>query len=290
MAGPEDTADTGVTTELSLDEVRSATLELPQPTSDQMPGLEPERRVDDWGRSERLASLADHTLYAFLYHYWFRVESEGVENVPARGGALLVANRAGHLPADGAMVAKAVREEHSSPRAVHLATRAHYGDLPAVGMALTKLGVVSAHPANIHRLLFDEGQLVLVFPEGTRGVRKPLRSRYRLRRFDGLDYVQYAMRAQVPVVPVAVLGAEEALPSLGSIVPFGPLRRLPLSTGMPLPAKFRVRFLEPVRTDDLGESPWTDRGLVHELGEGIRGLIQDNLLEMVAGRRSVWLG
>ena len=116
------------------------------------------------------------------------------------------------------------------------------------------------------------------------------RSRYRLRRFDGLDFVECAMRARVPIVPVAVLGAEEATPVLGALHPTRLLPRLPLTTGVPLPAKFRLRFLEPVRTDDLGEQPWRDRALVSQLGEDVRALIQENVFELVAGRRSVWLG
>jgi 1-acyl-sn-glycerol-3-phosphate acyltransferase len=291
MAEADDSAqETGTTVELALSDLHAELAATADPYRDQMPGLEPDRNVSDWGRSERVAALADGTLYGFLYHYWFRVEADGVENVPAAGGALLVANRAGRLPADGAMIAKAVREEHRIPRPVHLATAQHFQGFPGLGMAVTKLGGVSAHPANIHRLLFDERQLVLVFPEGQRGVRKPLRARYRLRRFDGLGFVESAMRARVPIVPVAVLGSEEAIPTFGSVRPIPRLPRLPLTTGVPLPAKFRVRFLEPVRTDDLGEAPWRDRGLVAQLGEDIRALIQDNLFELVAGRRSVWLG
>jgi 1-acyl-sn-glycerol-3-phosphate acyltransferase len=101
------------------------------------------------------------------------------------------------------------------------------------------------------------------------------------------------MRARVPIVPIAVLGAEEAQPVLAKLGVFGRLARLPylpLTPVVPLPAKFRVRFLEPVSTDDLGDSPWEDERLVGTLGEDIRALIQENLLELVAERRSVWLG
>lgn len=293
---PDDSADdprTGVTTELARVETTPGALaDRDDGFRAQLPGLEPEREVSDWGRSERLGSLADATLLRFLYHYWFRVEAEGFQNLPATGGALLVANRAGQLPVDGAMIAKAIRDEHRIARPLHVASARVYSDLPILGMLVTKLGGVLAHPANLHRLLFDEGQLVLAFPEGVEGARKPLRWRYRLRSFDALAFVEVAMRARVPIVPVAVLGGEEATPRLGSLRPLG--RRLspalPLTSGLPLPAKFRIRFLEPVRTDDLGDAPWRERDLVSGLGEDIRALIQENLFEMVAGRRSVWFG
>src|SRR5947209_4209426 len=178
---------TGVTVELSAAEIRGET-QLPEPAAgygDQLPGIEPERRVTDWGRSERVEGLVDRTLYDFLYRYWFRVEVEHVENVPAGGGALLVANHSGAVPSDGAMIAKALREEHPRSRPVHISTERHFTHLPGVGMVVTKLGGVLAHPANLQRLLHDEQQLVLLFPEGQPGARKPLKERYRLRSFHG---------------------------------------------------------------------------------------------------------
>jgi 1-acyl-sn-glycerol-3-phosphate acyltransferase len=253
-----------------------------------LPGVEPDRTVTDWGRSERLTALADATVLGFLYHYWFRVEVDGIEHVPADGGALLVANRAGRLPADAAMIARAVREQHRPGRSVQLASSRSFAQIPGLGMALTKLGVVFGHPANLHRLLFDEGELVLAFPEVEPAADKPLPWRYRLRRFDAVPFLAAALRAGVPIVPVAVVGAEEAMPSFGSLAAPGGRLRLPLTVPLPLPAKFRLRFLAPVGVSDPAEAG--DRALAAQLGEEIRGRLQDTLLEMVAERRSVWLG
>jgi 1-acyl-sn-glycerol-3-phosphate acyltransferase len=294
VADPDETDfDTGATREFALSDLGTR---LPASLRDDLrthlPGLEPERHLTDWGRSERVEGIVDRTVYGFLYHYWFRVEVEGIGNVPADGGALLVANHAGAMPSDSAMVLKAVREEHPSRRSVHLATDLGFKSIPGVGMLATKLGAVQAHPANLHRLLFDERELVLSFPEGHLGAGKPLRERYRLRRFDPA-FVATALRARVPIVPVAVMGAEESVPVVGRVNPlarFTRLPALPLTTGLPLPAKFRIRFLEPVAPEGYGEEPWRDRALVESLGHEIRALIQENLLELVAGRRSVWLG
>jgi 1-acyl-sn-glycerol-3-phosphate acyltransferase len=252
-----------------------------------LPGLEPDRSVTDWGRSERIETLVDRTLYDFLYHYWFRVEVEGIENVPAEGGALLVANHAGAVPPDAAMIAKAIREEHPRPRAVTFLTEQKLADLPGVGMLVTKIGGVPDHPANLHRLLFDEDQLVLVFPEGRPGATKPVSQRYRLRRFEHQPFVDAAVAAGVPIVPLAVMGAEEAVPVLAQVSFLRRLTRLPrlrLAPPIPLPAKFAIRFLEPVHPEP------GDEACAHALAEDIRALIQENLLEMVSGRRSAWLG
>lgn len=290
MADADDEQETGATVELARVDRAGELSDQAEAFRRQLPGLETEREVTDWGRSERIASLADATVLRFLYRYWFRVEADGLQNIPEQTGALLVANRAGQLPADGFMIAKAVRDDRRLRRPVHLATQQTFNGLPGLGMALTKLGGVGDHPANLHRLLFDERQLVLVFPEGPRAARKPLRWRYRLRRFDSLEFVQSAMRARVPIVPVVVLGGEEAMPRFGSLAPLPRLPRLPITTALPLPAKFRLRFLQPVPTDDLGEAPWRDHALVGQLGDDIRSLMQENLLELVAQRRSVWLG
>ena len=132
-------------------------------------------------------------------------------------------------------------------------------------MLIPKIGCVPAHPANVHRLLFDEEQLVLVFPEGRKGTEKLYKDRYRLRRFGRGGFVEAAMRAQVPIVPVCVVGAEEAAPVFAQ---FGLLQRLtgllyfPITPTFPhlgplgmlgyLPAKFKIRFLEPIRFDERG--------------------------------------
>src|SRR5690349_1821227 len=96
--------------------------ELEAPADDMralLPAIEPDRQVTDWGRSEWVEGIFDKTIYEFLYHYWFRVEVEGIENVPSVGGALLVSNHGGAVPPDAAMIAKAITEEHARPRRVH---------------------------------------------------------------------------------------------------------------------------------------------------------------------------
>jgi 1-acyl-sn-glycerol-3-phosphate acyltransferase len=267
-----------------------------------LPAIEPERTVSDWGRSERIEGLVDATLVSFLYHYWFRCEVEGIENVPSTGGALLVSNHAGALPPDASMIAKAIQEEHPRPRKLHLTVEHFFKGYPFFSMFVQKIGGVPAHPANVHRLLHDEQQLVLVFPEGAKATEKLYKDRYRLRRFGRGGFVEAAMRAGVPIVPVAVVGAEEAMPTFAHV---NLLKRLtgliyfPITPLFPhlgpfgaayLPAKFKLRFLEPVRTDRMGETPWEDKGLVQEVAGDIRARIQDELIDMLGRRRSIWFG
>ena len=280
---------------------------LPAPTASDpkslLPAIEPDRQVTDWGRSERVEGLFDATLYEFLYHYWFRVEVEGIENVPSVGGALLVSNHAGALPPDAPMIAKAIKEEHSRPRPLHLTVEHFFKGYPGLAMLVNKLGGVPAHPANVHRLLCDEEQLVLVFPEGRKGTEKLYKDRYRLRRFGRGGFVEAAMRGRAPIVPIAVVGAEESMPAFAQLKPLQRLTGLiyfPITPTWPhlgllgmvgyLPAKFKIRFLPPVQTDDLGEEPWEDKALVQTIAHDVRATIQEELLDMVGKRRSVWFG
>ena len=266
-----------------------------------LPGVEPDRQVTDWGRSERIEGLYDRTIVEFLYRYWFRAEVEGIENVPSTGGALLVSNHGGALPPDAAMISKAIKEEHAHPRPVNITVEHFFKGYPGFSMLVSKIGCVPAHPANVHRLLYDEEQLVLVFPEGRKATEKLYKDRYRLRRFGRGGFVEAAMRAQAPIVPVCVVGAEESAPVFAQV---GLMQRLtgllyfPITPTFPhfgllgmlgyLPAKFRLRFLEPIYCDEEGMHE--DKALVQTVAHEVRARIQENLFDMLATRKSVWFG
>src|SRR3954447_4587161 len=287
---------------------------LPQPRPEQETALDPRalrdllpspdesRALDDWGRSERVFQLVEPMLN-FYYRYWFRVEQQGIENIPSEGGALLVANHSGALPPDAPMIMQAIRNEHPQPRPLYMLGEHWFKGYPGVGMLANKIGLVAAHPANAQRLLADEGRLALVFPEGQKGSGKVLWQRYRLRRFGRGGFVKTALRAGVPIVPIAVVGAEEAMPIFAHIRPLQRLTGLiyfPVNhafpwaglaaAGMYLPAKFKIRFLEPVSLDDYGPEDADDLTLVQTIAERIRGQIQREVDQLVAGRTSVWFG
>ena len=216
--------------------------------------------VDAWGRSEHFRQLA-RRLGRFYYERWFRVEWEGLEKIPREGGALLIANHAGAVPPDAPMIMQGIETELGRP--VYGLADYWFRTLPVIGTLWSRAGGVPAHPDNAFRLLRDDGQLVLVFPEGNKGPSKPSRDRYQLRRFGRGGFVETAMRAGVPVVPIAVVGAEEAMPILFKVPALGKVLGLPylpvtanhlllgpvLGTVTYLPAKFRFRVLDPVTFD-----------------------------------------
>jgi 1-acyl-sn-glycerol-3-phosphate acyltransferase len=267
-----------------------------------VPAAEPGRQVDDWGRSQRVFDLVEPVL-DFYYRHWFRVETEGIENVPVDGGALIVSNHSGALPPDAPMIMQALRHEHPRSRELYMLGENWFKGYPGIGLLANKIGLVPAHPANAQRLLRDEGRLVLVFPEGQKGSRKLYWQRYRLRRFGRGGFVRTAIRAGVPVVPVAVIGAEEAMPIFAHVPLLQRLTGLiyfPVNHAFPhlglaaaamyLPAKFRIRFLEPVDLSAYGPEDADDVALVGRLSERIRLRIQEEIDDLLLARRSVWFG
>jgi 1-acyl-sn-glycerol-3-phosphate acyltransferase len=264
---------------------------------------EPEPRasdVDEWGRSEHMRALA-RRLYDPIYSRWFRAEWEGLEKIPTEGGALLVANHAAAVPSDAPVIMHGIEQELGRP--VYGLADNFFRQVPVIGTMWSRVGGVPAHPDNAYRLLREQAQLVLVFPEGVKGPAKLYSERYKLRRFGRGGFVEIAMRAGVPVIPVAVMGAEESMPTLTRIpnlarmlgTPYFPVTANmlafgPLGAAVYFPAKFKLRVLDPVHFDVPPDQERYSRSRVMDESEAIRERIQDALYEMLRNRRSVWFG
>jgi 1-acyl-sn-glycerol-3-phosphate acyltransferase len=258
-----------------------------------------EYEEDDWGFDEEFAQALRPVL-DFLYDRWWRVDTVGVRNVPAAGRAMLVANHAGILPWDGTMISLAIQREHPQPRYPRFLVLDWAFTLPFVSVTMRKVGGVVASPYNASRLL-EEDELVAVFPEGAKGAGKDFSERYRLQRFGRGGFVEIALRAGAPIIPVAVVGSEEIYPKVGEsrllaratgapyfpITPTFPLLG-PLGA-IPLPSKWRIAFGEPIFTDTYGEDAAEDRTLVFELSERVRDEIQRMVYENLVRRGSAFV-
>jgi 1-acyl-sn-glycerol-3-phosphate acyltransferase len=237
----------------------------------------------------------------FLYRVWWRVEATGVDNVPAAGPGLVVANHSGVLPYDGAMVKLAIRQEHPAARECRMLMLDMFALLPVLAPALTKHGEIRASADNAERVLRQDG-LVGVFPEGVKGVGKRFRHRYRLARFGRGGFVRIALRTGAPIVPCAVVGAEEIHPVLARAdwigrplgFPYFPLTPtfpwLGLLGFIPLPSRWSIDFAPPIATADYGKESADDPILVNRLSEEVRATIQGMIDGRLARRRSVWFG
>jgi 1-acyl-sn-glycerol-3-phosphate acyltransferase len=256
--------------------------------------------VDAWGRSERARQLT-RRLYDPIYKHYFRVEWEHFDRLPQTGGALIVANHAGAIPPDAPAIMHGIEQQLG--RKVYGLAESLFRSVPVVGTLWARGGGVAAHPDNAYRLLHDEGQFVLVFPEGTKATGKRFTERYQLGRFGRGGFVEIAMRAGVPVVPIAVVGAEESMPIVFKSsrlakmigIPYFPVTANMLMMG-PLglvgyfPTKFRLRVLPPVHFDVAPDQERYSRSRVMDESERIRTMVQEALYDMLRTRRSVWFG
>jgi len=256
--------------------------------------------VDDFGFDPKFTA-AVQPFFELLYTLWWRVDVTGLEHVPAEGAGLIVANHSGVLPWDGMMVNLAVRHEHPARRHVRMLALDMFALLPFLAPLLARTGAVRANPENGERLL-RRGELVGVFPEGVKGVGKAYRDRYRLARFGRGGFVRLALRTGAPIIPCAIVGAEEVHPKIGGMdwigkplgLPYVPITptfpALGLLGAVPLPSKWWIDFSPPVATARYGAKGADDPILVTRLSEEIRSIVQKRLDARLAKRESVWLG
>jgi 1-acyl-sn-glycerol-3-phosphate acyltransferase len=237
-----------------------------------------------------------------MYSKWFRAEWAGLEKIPTEGGALLVANHAGAIPSDAPVIMHGIEKELQRP--VYGLADYFFRTVPVIGTLWSRSGGVSARPANAYRLLKEQKQLALVFPEGTKGPSKSFTDRYQLRRFGRGGFVEIAMRAGVPVIPIAVVGSEEAMPVLFRLpptvaktlgLPYFPITANmvtmgPLGVVLPFPAKVKLKVLDPITFDVPPDQERYSRSRIMEEAEGIRVRLQEAVYDMLRDRRSVWFG
>ena len=258
------------------------------------------QEVDEFGFDRKFTETL-RPLFEFLYTVWWRVEASGLEHVAGQGAGLIVANHSGVLPYDGLMVNLAVRHEHPARRDCRMLALDMFALLPFLAPLLAKSGAVRASQENGERLL-RRGELVGVFPEGVKGVGKHFKQRYKLARFGRGGFVRLALRTGAPVIPCAVVGAEEIHPVLLKAnwigrplgLPYFPITpTFPLLGPLglvPLPTKWSLDFADPVRMDGHGPEAAEDPILVNRLSEQIRDTIQKMIDGRLARRRSIWFG
>ena len=237
----------------------------------------------------------------FLYRSYFRTSVEGIDNVPAEGRCIVVANHSGALPLDGLMLRAALRIEHRQKRDLRWLAEDFVYYLPFAGVFMNRVGAVRACPENAERLLEKES-LVGVFPEGVHGIKKLFQERYRLQRFGRGGYIRLCLRMRAPIVPCAIIGAEESSPLLYRLegltelvgLPYFPITPTFPFLGpaglLPAPTKWRMRFGEPINLDNYGPEAADDHVLVGRLSERVRSAIQAMLDSGLRERRSVWFG
>jgi len=282
----------------------AASSELPKSLRDAIGRMSQRMRgeyhEDEWGFDEEFAEAA-YPFFELLYDHWWRVEADGVDNVPSHGRAMLVSNHAGSLfPFDASMITGAIMKRHALPRWPRFMVLDWAFSLPFLSAFMRKVGGVPASPHNATRILEQDG-LMMVFPEGVKGTGKPFAERYRLQRFGRGGFVEIALRTGSPIVPVAVVGSEEIYPKIADSAllaravgaPFAPITPtfpwLGVLGLIPLPSKWRIEFCDPIDLSGLGPDDAEDRRIVFEISEQVRETIQQKLYENLVKRGSAFI-
>jgi 1-acyl-sn-glycerol-3-phosphate acyltransferase len=224
-----------------------------------------------------------------LYKYYFRCETFDIERLP-QGAALLIANHAGQLPFDGAMLSTALLLEADPPRIARPMGEYWIPRIPWANVALARGGAMVGTPANCEHML-NNGECVMVFPEGVRGISKPFRQRYQLQRF-GLGFMRLALEADVPIVPVGIVGSEEQQPGIANLKGLGRLLGMPafpITLGfpwlgpaglLPLPVRYRIYFGQPMHfSGDYREEDADIEERVEQVRSAMADLLERGLCE-----------
>jgi 1-acyl-sn-glycerol-3-phosphate acyltransferase len=258
-----------------------------------------EYEVDEFGFDPDLTDNVLLNLIRPLYEKYFRVEARGLERVPNDGGALIVANHSGTLPLDALMTQVALWDHHPVGRHLRMLAADVVFTMPYVGSYARKAGHTLACNPDALRLL-GGGEVVGVWPEGFKGIGKPFSERYRLQRFGRGGFVSAALRTGAPIIPTAIVGAEEIYPKIGDIKPLARLLGIPYvpvtptfpwlgPLGLvPLPSKWYIVFGEPIETSGYDPAAADDPMLVFNLTDQVRESIQDTLYRVLLQRRSVF--
>jgi len=227
----------------------------------------------------------------WLYRHYFRVETHGIDNVPQNGRVLLIANHSGQLPFDGMMIGASMIMERDPPRVLRSMVEKWVPRLPFVSVTMARIGQIVGTPDNCRRLLSRE-EAILVFPEGTRGISKTFDKAYQLERF-GTGFMRLALETGTPIVPVAVVGAEEQAPSLYNVKPLAKLFGAPAfpitptfpllgpAGLLPLPTRYRIYYGEPMRFQGDGDE---EDEVIERQVEDVRAAVQ-KLIERGLGER-----
>ncbi len=248
--------------------------------------------VDEFGFDKQLTDSVFLPLLRPLYRSWFRTEVVGAENIPTEGGALVVANHSGTIPLDAVMLAVGVHE--AAQRYLRLLGADLLFRMPVLSELARKGGGTLACNPDAERLM-AAGELVGVFPEGFKGVGKPFAERYKLQRFGRGGFVSAALRTGVPIIPAAIVGAEESYPMIGNVksaarlfgLPYFPVTPTfpwlgPLGL-VPLPSKWLIEFGKPIETSHLVDDV-DDPLVVFNLADQVRETIQQSLYELLERR------
>jgi len=254
---------------------------------------------DKFGMEKETTMLAYAVGY-YLYQYYFRAETFGIENVPLQGRTIIASNHSGVIPFDATLIGVDMIHKLKYPRGLRTIVDLTSNNLPFSGVFLNRVGQILGTRKNFEYLM-DSEQLVLVFPEGAKGSGKMFKERYQLRPFN-VGHVEFSLRHKAPLIPTAVIGGEEQMPNLYNVKPLAEalgtsmvpvtLNMLlfgPLGLMLPFPTKYRIYYGEPIRFyEDHDEESLRYPDVIKGLAEQVQSKVQSMINKGLEERKSVF--
>lgn len=242
---------------------------------------------DQFGLQPDFVALAD-LVTAPVYKRYFRVQSYNTHHLPSSGPAIVAANHSGTLPFDAAMLWADIYRQTDPPRAPRAIADYFVPSLPFIGTLFARTGMVGGSRGNA-RALLEAGELLMLFPEGTPGIGKPFRDRYRLQAWRE-GHCELAIRHRAPVIPVGIVGPEEQMPQLIRLPGLGPIPYLPIpATPLPMPVRYHIHYGAPIRFDERYRSDQADDpAIVRQAADEVKERVQELLHEGLRLRSGVF--
>ena len=230
-------------------------------------------------------------LFDWIYNHYFRVASMGAEVIPKSGAAILAANHSGNIPIDAMMLWNDVIRQSNPPRFVRGIADHFVPALPFVGTLFARGGMVGGSSGNV-RALLEQGELLMIFPEGVPGIIKPWSQKYQLQKFR-VGHAQLAIQHGCPIIPVGIVGAEEQLPSFFASKRFGKLlgiEAVPIpAVPIPLPVKYRIYYGDPINiADRFTPSQADDPKILAEVAKEVQSAVQKLIERGLAQRQGIF--
>jgi len=248
---------------------------------------------------ERESAILAYIFAKFIYEKWFRVESVGHENLPAKGAGIISPNHSGVLPIDAAMVSVDIFKKIEPPRLARMVVDYFAAYLPFVNNFMVRSGQIIGHRKNFQMLL-EMGELLGVFPEGHKGTGKFYWERYKLRTFN-VGFVELSLLHKAPIIPTAIIGAEEQAPMIGDIKPIAKLLGFPYfpitpffpwlgPLGMiPLPTKYYICYGEPFKLyEEYPPEAVNEPETMRTLADKVQLKVQEMLDELLKKRKTIF--
>ncbi|PSB11691.1 glycerol acyltransferase [Pleurocapsa sp. CCALA 161] len=263
-----------------------------------------------WSLDDRNPQIIEQLMpfVSWLYHNYFRVQTDGWENIPPTGKVLLIGSHNGGLAApDTVMMTYDWFRQFGTDRLAYaLMEPKVWQALPGLARLAAQVGAIQPHP-DLVRAALRRDAAVLIYPGGAKDVFRPHSMRNKIYFHGHKGFIKLALQEKAPIVPFISHGAHSTLIVLADIYPqvqqlhkwgmpwlggFDPgvfpiYLGLPWGLGVgplpniPLPIPLHTRVCSPILFERYGQEASRDREYVEQCYDRVCQQMQQQLDQLV---------